>query len=69
MEKRFPIVVTYAEPSSGKVLVDRLVGARITRARRGHSAGPDALLVDCDLHLMKVVENNKPAVLDNTLLP
>jgi hypothetical protein len=69
MDKRFPIVVTYAEPSTGRLLVDTLTGCRIIRERRGYSAGADALMVDVDIHIFKVTCNNKPALLDNSGRP
>lgn len=69
MEKRFPIIVTYAEPSSGRLLTDTLTGCRIMRARDNHSSGADAINVECDLHIMQVMMNGKPAVLDNTIAP
>lgn len=69
MEKRFPIIVTFAEPSSGKLITDQLEGVRILRSRDNYSAGADALMTECDLHISKVVLNGKYAVLDNTFKP
>ena len=69
MEKRFPIVVTYAEASSQKLVTDTLIGCRILRARDAHSAGADSLNVEMDLHIMKVLHNGKHAIFDNTFRP
>lgn len=68
MEKRFLITVTYAE-ASGPPIVDTLEGVRITRARRGHSVGGDPLSVDCDLSIMRIIENAKVAVYSNLQRP
>jgi len=68
MEKRFPILVTYAELTR-KPIVDTLTGARVIRVRRGNSVGPDPVSVDLDLHVMRILEDGIPAVLSNTLTP
>lgn len=69
MEKRFPVVVTYAEPSTGRLIVDTLTGVRILRERRGYSSGADPLMIDVDIHIMRVTANGKHALLDNTGRP
>lgn len=65
MEKRFPVVVTYSEPSTGRLLVDTLTGVRILRERRSYSAGADALMVEVDIHIFDITVNGKTAVFDN----
>lgn len=63
MQKQFPIVINYSDPTSGKVLTDTLQGVRITRHRDNHSVGTDALMSELDLSIMRVITNGKSAVL------
>lgn len=69
MEKRFPITVTFAEPMQKKLMTDQLIGVRILRTRDNYSAGADALMTECDLHISKLLLNGKAALLDNTGRP
>lgn len=65
MEKSFIVAATYAEeaclPKS-----DVLSGCRVVRVGRSYSNGSDALLVDLDLHVMRVIEDGIPAVIDGS---
>lgn len=69
LEKKFTAVVTYAEPLSGKTMIDTLEGVRLLSERNNYSPGADALMVEFDLFIRKVNKGGLPAVTDNTGKP
>jgi hypothetical protein len=69
LEKRFTAIVTLAEPSTGKVLVDTLEQVRLTSERVAWTQGGDPLAVEFGMSIRRILKNGKPAVLDNTLTP
>lgn len=66
MERRFMINVTYAEAPPSLPITDVLRGCRITRVGKAYSRGNEPLMVDIDLHVMEILLNNVPAVIDGT---
>ncbi len=65
MEKRFQIVAAYAEFGSS-IVTDVLRGGRVIKVGKGYSRGTDPLMVDIDLHVMEVLEDAQPAVIDGS---
>lgn len=63
MEKRFQISVSYAEIGSA-IVTDILRACRVVKAGKAYSRGTEALFVTLDLHIMEVLENGLPAVID-----
>lgn len=67
MEKRFQLIVAYGEIGSLPV-ADVLRGCRVVKTTHSRKRGNEALMVDIDLHIMEVIENASPAVLDGSTL-
>ncbi|MCK5712551.1 MAG: hypothetical protein KAI25_07540 [Hyphomicrobiaceae bacterium] len=56
MQTPFDITVTYAETNS-PIVTDVLTACRITSEEDSHSQGTDALVVACDLDIIKMTRN------------
>jgi len=56
MQTGFDITVTYSETNS-PIVTDVLTSCRITSEEDSHSQGTDALVVACDLDIMKMTRN------------
>lgn len=69
LEKKFTAVCTYSEPLSGKTIVDTLEGVRLLSERNNYSPGADALMVEYDLYIRRILKGGLPAVMDNTGKP
>lgn len=67
MEKRFQIICAYAEIGSS-IITDTLRGCRVIKVGKGYSRGNEPLMVDIDLHVMEVLEDAMPAIIDGSLL-
>lgn len=67
MEKRFQLIVSYAEIGSS-VVTDVLRGCRVIKAGKSYSRGNEPLMVDLDLHIMEILEDALPAVIDGSIL-
>jgi hypothetical protein len=52
----FLVTVSYAEDGEG-VVTDTLYAVRMMSAEDSHSEGPDALVVRCDLSIMRIAYN------------
>ncbi len=57
MQTPFDITNTYSEINSTTLMTDVLTGCRITSEEDSHSQGTDALVVACDLDIMKMTRN------------
>jgi hypothetical protein len=66
MLQTFPITVNYRETEGeGAPITDSLLGARITSIDNSHKQGTEALVVKCDLHIMRVYLNGDDPFDDN----
>lgn len=61
MQKRFQVVVSYAE-SGEQSVTDTLRGCRVIRASKAYRRGNDALMVDVDLYVAEILEDGDEAV-------
>jgi hypothetical protein len=63
MEASFDVTVNYQpSPTSPDIVTDVLLGCRIKSAENSHSEGEEALVVRCDLHIMRLVESGVEAL-------
>ncbi len=56
METEFDITATYSE-TNAPITTDVLVACRITSEEDSHSQGTDALVIACDLDIIKMTRN------------
>jgi hypothetical protein len=69
MEKKFLILVTYAEPLSGVTIVDTLEDVQLVSERSDHSQGNDPLMIQCDIFIRKMKLGGFIPITDNTGIP
>lgn len=60
-------VVNYQELPALQIVTDTLVQCRLKSAENSHSEGEDALVVKCDLTLLKILESGLDPVLEGPL--
>jgi len=60
-------VVNYQELPALEIVTDTLVACRLKSAENSHSEGEEALVVKCDLTLLKVLESGLDPVLEGPM--